>query len=196
MHAIGITESKKMSYNLEWLIGEFEKGKRYDFLFFWGHQKSKSGELSPSCFSQWWSSPFIVENVKYDTAEHWMMAQKALLFNDKEIFEKIIVAKSPAEAKALGRQVRNFDEATWISNRFDIVFQGCIAKFTQHKDLKEFLLSTQKRILVEASPNDRIWGIGLAANDEKSKDPRTWNGLNLLGFALMEARDFIRKDAK
>ena len=182
----------KMTYNLEWLIDNFEKGKRIKFLFFWGHQKSKSGELISSCFSQWWTSPFIVENVRYNTAEHWMMAQKALLFNDREIYEKIIVAKSPAEAKALGRQVSNFNEATWNSKRFDIVVKGSLAKFTQHKDLKDFLLNTKEKILVEASPVDRIWGIGLTAESEKAENPKRWNGLNLLGFALMEVRDIIR----
>ena len=183
-----------MTYSLEWLIENFEKGKRFKFLFFWGHQKSKSGELTSSCFSQWWTSPFVVENVRYNTAEHWMMAQKALLFNDRETCEKIIVAKSPTEAKALGRQVNNFDEATWNSKRFDIVVQGSLAKFTQHKDLKEFLLNTKERVLVEASPVDRIWGIGLTANSEKAENPKRWNGLNLLGFALMEVREIIRKN--
>ena len=181
-----------MTYNLEWLIDNFEKGKRNKFLFFWGYQKSKSGELISSCFSQWWTSPFIVENVRYNTAEHWMMAQKALLFNDREIYEKIIVAKSPAEAKTLGRQVSNFNEATWNSKRFDIVVKGSLAKFTQHKDLKEFLLNTKEKILVEASPVDRIWGIGLTAESEEAENPKRWNGLNLLGFALMEVRDIIR----
>ena len=101
-----------------------------------------------------------------------------------------------AEAKALGRQVSNFDETTWNSKRFDIVVQGNIEKFTQNKDLEEFLLNTKESVLVEASPVDRIWGIGLAVDNEKVKNPKTWNGLNLLGFALMEAREIIRKSQK
>ncbi|SFB75109.1 hypothetical protein SAMN05421780_101268 [Flexibacter flexilis DSM 6793] len=181
-----------MTYNLEWLIGNFEKGIRAKYLFFWGHQKSKSGELTSSCFSQWWTSPFIVDNVQFNTAEHWMMAQKALLFDDKEIYDKIIIAKSPAEAKALGRQVRNFDDKTWNNKRFEIVVRGSLEKFTQDNDLKEFLLSTKERVLVEASPVDRIWGIGLAADSDKAENPKHWNGLNLLGFALMEVRDIIK----
>jgi ribA/ribD-fused uncharacterized protein len=176
------------------LIDNFEKGKQIKYLFFWGHQKSKSGELTSSCFSQWWTSPFIVENVRYNTAEHWMMSQKALLFNDREIYEKIIVAKSPAEAKKLGRQVSNFDEAIWNAKRFEIVIKGSLDKFTQHKDLKEFLLNTKERVLVEASPVDRIWGIGLTVDSEKAENPKCWNGLNLLGFALMKVRDIIRKE--
>ena len=181
-----------MTYNLEWLINNFEKGKRTKYLFFWGHQKSKSGDLTSSCFSQWWTSPFVVDKVKYNTAEHWMMAQKAFLFNDKEIFAKITAANSPVEVKALGRQVRNFDEAVWNAKRFEIVVAGNLQKFLQNKDLKEFLLNTKDRVLVEASPVDRIWGIGLAADNEKATNPKRWNGLNLLGFALMEVRDMLK----
>lgn len=183
-----------MTYNLDWLIDNFESRKRTKYLFFWGHQKSQSGELTSSCFSQWWESPFIVDKIKFNTAEHWMMAQKALLFDDKEIYNKIIIAKSPAEAKALGRQVRNFDDQTWNNKRFDIVVRGSLEKFTQQKDLKEFLLNTKERVLVEASPVDRIWGMGLTADSEKAENPKQWNGLNLLGFALMEARDVIRNE--
>ncbi|GAB3993981.1 hypothetical protein GCM10028807_30620 [Spirosoma daeguense] len=106
----------QIQYDLDWLIERFEKGKKVKYLFFWGHQKSKGGELTGACFSQWWPSAFIVDNVTYNTAEHWMMAQKALLFGDQETYNKIIVTKSPAEAKALGRQVANFDEALWKKN--------------------------------------------------------------------------------
>lgn len=183
-----------MAYNIDWLIETFEKGKRTKYLFFWGHQKSKSGELTSSCFSQWWNSPFTVDQVTYNTAEHWMMAQKALLFDDKEIYDKIIRAKSPAEAKALGRNVRGFDDTVWNAKRFDIVVKGNLAKFTQHKDLNEFLLNTKERVLAEASPVDRIWGIGLTADSDKAENPKCWEGLNLLGFALMEVRDCIRRE--
>ena len=182
-----------MTYDLDWLIENFDKGKRLKYLFFWGHQKSKSGELTSSCFSQWWTSPFQVDNVKYNTAEHWMMAQKALLFNDKEVYRKIILASSPAEAKALGRQVKNFNENIWIDNRSKIVVEGSLEKFRQHADLKYFLLNTKERVLVEASPVDKIWGIGLTADSEKAENPKRWNGLNLLGFALMEVRDILRQ---
>jgi ribA/ribD-fused uncharacterized protein len=116
-----------------------------------------------------------------------------LLFGDKEVYDKIIVAKSPAEAKTLGRQVRNFDEATWNAKRSEIVVQGSLQKFTQHPDLKEFLLNTKERVLVEASPVDKIWGIGLVADSDKAENPKRWNGLNLLGFALMEVRDILKK---
>lgn len=183
-----------MKYNIEGLIDNFEKGKKIKYLFFWGHQKSKSGDLISSCFSQWWASPFVVDTILYNTAEHWMMAQKALLFNDKESYEKIILAKSPVEAKTLGRQVRNFDETIWKNKCYEIVVQGNLHKFTQHQELKEFLLNTKERVLVEASPVDRIWGIGLTADSEKATNPKCWNGLNLLGFALMEVRDMLREE--
>jgi ribA/ribD-fused uncharacterized protein len=136
----------------------------------------------------------MVDKVKFITAEHWMMAQKALLFDDQEIYDKIIIAKSPAEAKALGRQVRNFDETTWNNKRFEIVVRGSLEKFTQHKDLNEFLRNTKEKVLVEASPVDRIWGIGLTADSDKAENPKRWNGLNLLGFALMEVRDIIKNE--
>jgi ribA/ribD-fused uncharacterized protein len=181
-----------MQYSLEWLLAHVEKKNRVKYLFFWGHQKSKSGEITAACFSQWWTSPFTVDGVRYNTTEHWMMAQKARLFQDEEIYQQIIAAKSPAEAKALGRRVRNFEEASWNSQRFAIVVRGNQEKFRQHPDLQEFLLSTKDRVLVEASPVDRIWGIGLAADNDRAESPQQWQGLNLLGFALMEVRDTLR----
>jgi len=181
-----------MNYDLAKLISLVERKEKVKFLFFWGHQKSKSGELTAACFSQWWASPFVIDGVGYRTTEHWMMAQKALLFNDLETYQKIIAAKSPAEAKALGRQVRGFDEAAWNARRSEIVVRGNLEKFRQHPDLQAFLLQSQGRVLVEASPVDSIWGIGLAADDERAANPRQWLGLNLLGFALMEVRDLLR----
>jgi ribA/ribD-fused uncharacterized protein len=181
-----------MQYSLAWLLATVEKKNRVKFLFFWGHQKSKTGEITAACFSQWWAAPFVVEGVRYSTTEHWMMAQKALLFDNAEIYQQIIAARTPAEAKALGRQVRHFDEAVWNAHRTAIVVRGNLEKFRQHPDLQEFLLQTKDRILVEASPVDSIWGIGLAADNARAENPRQWNGLNLLGFALMEVRDRLR----
>lgn len=145
-----------MQYSLEWLLPAVEKKNRVKFLFFWGHQKSKSGEITAACFSQWWASPFVVDGVRYNTTEHWMMAQKALSFDNAGIYQQIIAARSPAEAKALGRQVRNFDEAVWDANRSAIVVRGNLEKFQQHPDFQAVLLGTKDRILVEASPVDSI----------------------------------------
>lgn len=113
----------------------------------------------------------MVDGVIYPTAEHYMMAQKAKLFSDMDIFQQIIQSKHPKQAKDLGRQVKNFDEKIWNEQRFDIVVQGNIAKFSQHPELKDYLLGTGNRILVEASPVDKIWGVGLARNDDKSITP-------------------------
>jgi ribA/ribD-fused uncharacterized protein len=178
-----------MKYNIEKLISENQNNK---YLFFWGHQPNKDGSVSKTCFSQWWLSSFEVENVTYKTAEHWMMAKKAALFNDNEILEKIIGADSPAEAKKLGREVKNYIDSIWLENRFEIVRQGNFHKFSQNKDLGAFLINTKERILVEASPVDSIWGIGMATDHKDVNNPEKWRGLNLLGFALMEVRDELR----
>ena len=118
-----------------------------------------------------------------------MMAEKARLFGDFAAEAKIVSANHPGEAKNLGRSVKAFDEEVWIKNRFEIVVRGNMAKFEQNPDLKTFLLNTSQRILVEASPRDHIWGIGFAEDHPDAQNPSRWLGLNLLGFALMEARD-------
>ncbi|MFG1999562.1 NADAR family protein [Spirillospora sp. NPDC048911] len=166
-----------------------DQGERLKYLYFWGHQPGKLGEVGSGCLSQWWPEhPFTVDGVDYRSAEHWMMAGKARLFGDDAILARILETNSPAEAKALGGKVRDFDEEAWTAHRFEIVTDGNVAKFGQHSDLKSYLLGTGARVLVEASPRDRIWGIGLAAADDRVADPHKWRGLNLLGFALMEAR--------
>lgn len=121
-----------------------------------------------------------------------MMAQKALLFGADDVFQKIISSDSPGEAKALGRLVKNFNETTWLHARHEIVLRGNIQKFRQHTELAAFLIGTKDRILVEASPVDPVWGIGLAADDPKAANPFQWDGLNLLGFVLMETRDTLK----
>jgi ribA/ribD-fused uncharacterized protein len=177
-------------YNMQWLI-ETQKTQPQKYLYFWGHQPSKDGSITATCFSQWWISPFETEGKIYLTAEHWMMEKKALLFDDFEIAQQILLVKTPAEAKKLGRKVKNFSEEKWLEKRFELVVEGNIQKFSQHEDLKKFLLTTGNRVIVEASPVDAIWGIGLAASDSRSQNPETWRGLNLLGFALMEVRDHL-----
>ncbi|RAJ42638.1 hypothetical protein K353_02310 [Kitasatospora sp. SolWspMP-SS2h] len=163
-------------------------GARPKYLHFWGHQPQRDGRIGPGALSQWWPSPFTVDGVEYRTAEHWMMAGKARLFGDEEIVPRILRARTPAEAKKLGRQVRGFDDERWVAQRFELVVNGSTEKFGQDEQLRTYLLHTGERVLVEASPLDRIWGIGLAADDERAAAPAQWRGLNLLGFALMEAR--------
>ncbi|MCC9709953.1 NADAR family protein [Streptomyces sp. MNU76] len=164
-------------------------GARVRYLHFWGHRPLPDGRIGASCLSQWWPSPFTVDGVEYATAEHWMMASKARLFQDPEAERKAVAASSPAQAKKVGRLVRGFDEELWERERFGIVVEGSFHKFAAHADLRGFLLGTGHRVLVEASPVDRVWGIGLAADDERAMDPARWRGPNLLGFALMAARE-------
>src|SRR5690348_6275338 len=99
----------------------------------------------------------------------------------------MIEVRAPREAKALGRRIRSFDEGRWAERRFEIVAAGSYAKFSQNPELCAFLVATHERVLVEASPKDTVWGIGLAENDPRAHAPETWRGLNLLGFALMHA---------
>ncbi|MFI0896205.1 NADAR family protein [Streptomyces sp. NPDC020983] len=166
-------------------------GARVKYLHFWGHRPQRGGGVGPGCLSQWWPAPFTVGGARYATAEHWMMAGKARLFGDQEAEHRVLAAASPGAAKAAGRTVRGFDDAVWARERFALVAEGSRHKFEQHPDLREYLLATAGRVLVEASPVDRIWGIGLAVEDERAGDPARWRGLNLLGFALMDARDAL-----
>jgi ribA/ribD-fused uncharacterized protein len=172
----------------EELVAAVRGGLRPKYLFFWGHQPLPNGELGKSCFSQWWAARFQIDDHIYASAEHFMMAEKARLFNDEDNRLKILQTSSPKTAKQIGRQVRGFNEHTWEQNRFRLVIEGNLAKFTQNPELGKFLLRTGDKVLVEASPRDKIWGIGLAADDERSQNPELWRGLNLLGFALMEVR--------
>ena len=159
------------------------------WLMFWGHQPQADGSIGKGCLSQWWPCSLTINGVEYGSAEHWMMAAKARLFGDDDALARILAARTPAEAKALGRLVRGFDEQVWAARRFDLVVTGNVAKFGMDAALREFLLATENRVLVEASPRDRVWGIGLGADNEHATDPTRWRGLNLLGFALMEARE-------
>lgn len=165
------------------------RGERFKFLYFWGHTPRADGRLSGSCLSQWWPAEFELDGQVYPTAEHFMMAEKARLFGDEELCGRIVQSPHPREAKSLGRQVADFNEEVWCEHRFAIVVQGNLAKFGQNDDLRTYLLGTGDRMLVEASPEDRVWGIGLHRDDPRAGDPERWLGENLLGFALMEVRD-------
>ncbi|MER6096944.1 NADAR family protein [Streptomyces sp. NPDC001728] len=174
------------------LTQQVSRGDKVKWLHFWGHRPHPDGHLSASCLSQWWPSPFVVDGVPYATAEHWMMAAKARLFRDAGAEAAALAARTPAEAKNAGRLVRDFDDTVWRRERFRIVVEGSVHKFSSDEALRGYLLGTGTRVLVEASPMDRVWGIGLAADDPRAHDPARWAGLNLLGFALMEARERLR----
>ncbi|MER7926586.1 NADAR family protein [Streptomyces sp. NPDC096057] len=177
----------------EALIREVRAGAAVKYLHFWGHRPRPDGRVGASCLSQWWPSPFTVDGVTYATAEHWMMAGKARLFGDGDALARVLAAGHPSQAKRAGRLVRGFDEEVWARERFGIVVEGSVRKFSADAELRGFLLGTGKRVLVEASPVDRVWGIGLAADDAAAGDPERWRGPNLLGFALMVARGVLRE---
>lgn len=176
----------------ESLLAWMEQGGIPKFLFFWGHT-ARAGEIGKQCLSQWWPARFEVDGVSYPTAEHFMMAEKARLFGDRETCSRILKASNPGEAKKLGRGVQGFEEPKWNEARFEFVVQGNRAKFGQNPELGTFLKNTGERILVEASPVDRVWGIGLAEDDPRAERPAEWQGLNLLGFALMEVRSLLQQ---
>ena len=132
----------------------------------------------------------------YLYTEQYMMAGKAELFGDQEIREQILKCNDPKQIKALGRKVRNFDQKVWDKFKYAIVLNGNWLKFSQNRELREFLLSTGDNILVEASPYDNIWGIRISANSPEAQDPFKWHGQNLLGFALMEVRDGLGRVTK
>ena len=168
------------------------QGNKVKFVFFWGHQSGGS-QANKTCLSQWYEAPFEVKGIQYLTAEHYMMHAKALLFNDKLAAQRVLLAKTAGEAKSIGREINYFDEQVWQDQRFDIVVEGNLAKFSSNAELCKFLLSTGDRVLVEASPVDRIWGVGLAQDCAFIREPSKWKGQNLLGYALMEVRKRLAK---
>jgi ribA/ribD-fused uncharacterized protein len=171
-------------YDIKWLTDKFESGDTLKYLFFWGHTNKHNEKVGRFCFSQWFESPFTVNNLTYKTAEHWMMAHKALLFDDKSVFDKIINCDKPGEAKELGQQVLGYDDQIWNEKKFDIVKLGNTHKFNQHPEFADYLLKTENRILVESSPVDTIWGIGLSQDSKDIENIYAWRGQNLLGFAF------------
>lgn len=171
----------------EGLIAAVSAGWRPKYVLFWGH-RGPADRAGQHVLSQWWPAAFEIAGQRYPTAEHYMMAEKARLFGDAAAALRIVAAASPGAAKAIGREVRNYDEATWVAQRLDIVVRGNLAKFGQNPALAAYLSETGNKVQVEASPVDRIWGIGLGRDDPAATDPARWPGLNLLGFALMRVR--------
>ncbi|PRX13341.1 NADAR family protein [Actinoplanes italicus] len=163
-------------------------GERLKYLYFWKHDRERDGSAGRGCLSQWWPGRFEAEGRSFATAEHYMMWRKAVLFADEPMAERILAARHPHEAKKLGGRVAGFDQQAWNEHRTPIVVAGNLAKFRADPELHDYLLTTGSRVLVEASPLDRIWGIGLAGDDPRAADPYRWRGLNLLGFALMRVR--------
>ena len=182
-----------MIYQIEDLKKAYNKGEKLRFLFFWGHTPPADGHINESCLSQWWKCPFSIDGITYSCAEQYMMAEKARMFGDEEMLSMIMKASHPKEMKAYGRAVKNFNPDRWSASCYEIVKRANLAKFSQNPELWEFLKTTKKRILVEASPRDRIWGIGMRKSNPDAECPMKWRGTNLLGFALTEVRDLLLK---
>lgn len=160
--------------------------KTREFLFFW-----KSAEI----YSNWHPSVFTDEaGHRFVNSEQFLMYHKALVMGDAETAAQILRETNPGKIKALGRQVRNFNEALWEEKRLGVMEAGCYLKFTQNSAMQAELLATGKRTLVEASPVDAIWGIGMAEDDALAEIPAKWRGRNLLGIALTNVRDRIRQE--
>jgi ribA/ribD-fused uncharacterized protein len=142
-------------------------------------------------FSQWYRSTFEVDGTEYNCAEQYMMAQKARLFDDEEALHKIMKSHSPSDQKATGRKVKNFDPDKWNKVAKALVYRANMAKFSEPY-LKEYILGTGNKEIVEASPTDRIWGIGMSESDPDRFDKSKWRGTNWLGEVLMQVRDTLR----
>lgn len=175
-------------WTMELLLEAETRGESLQYLYFWSHIPTGAATFGPWVLSQWWPHTFVVDSVTYPTAEHFMMAEKARLFGDVARCDEIVAAPTPSDAKAAGRRVAGFDEQVWVEHRSTIVERASIAKFGSDPHLREFLLGTGTDVLVEASPHDPIWGIGMSETNPDAARPSRWQGLNLLGFALMRAR--------
>ena len=148
-----------------------------EYVFFWGGP-----------FSQWAKSPFTIDGVKFNTCEQYMMYKKAMLFNDTATAQAIMANSNPREQKMLGRQVKNFDDDVWMKYAYNFVVEGNRAKFAQNVEFSNQLVATKGKLIVEASPYDRRWGIGMEEGDEGIEDPANWQGENLLGKAVTQVR--------
>jgi ribA/ribD-fused uncharacterized protein len=152
-----------------------------EYVFFWGGP-----------FSQWKKADMVIDGVTYNCCEQFMMAEKARFFEDEAHHIAIMSTNSPRIQKKIGRAVVGFDAEEWNEVCRDIVYKANYAKFTQNEDLKEELLATGDKTIVEASPYDTIWGIGMAKDDPDIEDESKWKGTNWLGEAIMDVREDIR----
>ena len=150
------------------------------YTFFWNNRTP---------FSNWYPSVFVWGGIRFTRGEQYMMYRKAMMFGDWEVAAQIMNTDDPSKHKQLGRQVKNYDDVAWSAVRFDIMVEGLFEKFSQNPQLKQALLETIGTKMVEANPNDRIWGIGLTASDPRAQNEETWLGQNLLGKVLDAVRE-------
>ena len=177
------------------LLNQIGYGKQFEYIFFWSH-KGQNNSVDKHCLSQWYQSPFDEKGIEFPTAEHFMMYHKASLFHDSIAMNRVLEATNPGAAKEIGREVKGFDQEIWETERYSIVVAANIGKFAGNPELKKYLLNTGEHVLVEASPVDKVWGIGLAEEDSACSNPYRWKGTNLLGYALMEAREQVGHDVQ
>lgn len=153
------------------------------YVFFWS-----------GIYSNWHPAPFTIDGATYNCSEQYLMVEKARLFGDSTMEARIMSAVDPADQKRYGRMVQGFDKTKWEANARKIMYKGLYAKFKQNLALKQALLATGDRTMVEASPEDRIWGIGVHWKNDKVDDPKNWRGTNWLGETLTQVRDDIRAE--
>jgi len=153
------------------------------YFFFWKHR-----------LSQWHIVNFTVNGVVFNCCEMYMMYHKALLMGDSEAAEEILREKNPSNHQKLGRQIKNFNQELWDMNKYCIVLGGNLARFMQSPPCRELLLATGDKILVEASPYDKVWGVALSADNPDILDETKWRGENLLGKVLTQVREVIKQD--
>ena len=180
-------------YDYDTLL-KYSSVNEISMIFFWKNFCKGGVSIDKSCLSQWYYSPFTDNGVKYLTSEHFMIGKKALLFNDKATFDKVLKTIQPCDVKVLGKKIKDCDEDIWCEKCFNIIVHGNYHKFNQNHKLKEWLSKTGEKVLVQASPMDSLLGIGLSEEDSRSLTVKEWRGKNLLGFALMKVREMIKCD--
>lgn len=192
-----------MKYSVKWLKDQLNSGNEFTYIGFWGN---KDDTLQEKTFSNFYKTKFTTkiytgEDYTFDCSEQYFMYLKALEFRDYDILPKILSSNLKSkEYKDLGRQVKNYDDSVWSVKRYNYMKQALFLKFTQNKKLKEYLLNTNDAILIETSPFDSIFGIKMSKvngnypyKENDWKNVNKWKGENLLGFALMEIRDDLKK---
>lgn len=179
-----------INYYLVVRLREMAAAVREGHAYFYGHTAGKPFRQ----FSQFFPAPFEHEGAHYSCNEQWMMASKAKLMGDERTLASIMAAGSPSECKRLGRSVKPWDQEKWDAHKYDIVLEGTRLKMKHSEEARRVLLETGNKHLAEASPTDRIWGIGISVKDAEAG--RSWRGENLLGKALMQVRDEILAEQK